>query len=262
LGPWVRVPDGDREATLEATSLLAMLAAGLGDPLALDMIEFVSANPTQESTHALELAGAVRIALERTPAATASFAWTVDGRRTVVRLDPGESTTLSLTAAQRATLRVERLSGEVGVAVAWRDLAEVDGLATDPALRLTRSFPDSPIPTDRLVTVELSAVFGSGALPSDCYEVVEQVPSGLAPVWTSPPARGYVLVTPAEIAGQRVTFCVSTDTTARGEPTAHLAYVARVVNEGAFAWEPAVMQLPGVSEAIAVTGGTTTRIGG
>jgi hypothetical protein len=261
LGPWVRVAAGDREATLTATSLTALLAAGLGDPLAPDLIAFVAANPTRESTHALELAGAVRLALERTPAAAAAFAWTVDGHRTVVRLDPGESSTLSLTAAQRASLRVERLSGEVGVAVAWRELTDTDALRTDPALSLTRTVPTSPIPTDRLVTVELSAAFGSGAPESDCYEVVEQVPSGLAPVWTSPPARGYVVITPSDIAGQRVTFCVPTDTTARGERTAHLAYVARVVNEGAFGWEPAVMQLPGVPEATAVTGGTTTRIG-
>jgi hypothetical protein len=241
--------------------LAALLAAGLGDPLAPRLIDYVAANPSRESTHALELAGATRWALERTPATAAAFAWTVDGRRTVVRLDAGESATLTLTAPQRATLALERVSGEVGVAVAWRELTDVTALHSDPALRLTRTLPASPVPTDRLVTVELTAVFGTGALDSDCYEVVEQVPSGLAPVMTSPPARGYVLITPTDIVGQRVTFCVPTDSTERGEPTAHLAYVARVVNEGAFSWEPAVMQLPGVPEAIAVTGGTTTRIG-
>ena len=46
FGPWIRLRiDGDPEATVEATALLAVLAASLGDPLAFDAAAYLEANP-------------------------------------------------------------------------------------------------------------------------------------------------------------------------------------------------------------------------
>jgi hypothetical protein len=264
LGPWVRLQVGTLDETAEATALLALLAAGVGDPLAPKMIDYVLAHPSRETTHALEVAGATERALERTPAAAASFAYTVDGRRTDVTIRPGETTSLSLTAQQRASLRLERLSGEVGVAVDWREPVDASSLGADPALDLTRTIPADPIPSDRLVRVSLKATFSPSALESGCYEVVEEVPSGLAPtagrLGDEEPSSDPSIIWPSSIVGQRVTFCVP-NPMAQGR-TAELRYWARVVDAGTYAWEPAVMQLEGVSGSIAVTRSETVRIGG
>jgi len=266
LGPWVRLVDGTtRDDTIEATALLAIVAAGLGDPLAAGMVDYVANNPSRETSHALDLAASIQRILERTPATAASFAYTVDGQRTPVRLEPGESVTLSLTAEQRSSLVVERLSGQIGVAVAWRALTDVSALRPDPALGISRSLPevpDGPIPTDRLVTIDLRVTFADAALDSGCYEVVEEVPSGLAPIAAQWDSGGTMdIIWPDVVVGQRVTFCVP-NPGANDARTGHLRYAARVVNEGTYAWEPAVMQLEGVPEAIAVTKGGTVRIGG
>ena len=60
LGPWVRLDvGGNLDATVEATSSMAMLAAMVGDPLAADMAAYVTANPTA-ATVSQPRAGGVR----------------------------------------------------------------------------------------------------------------------------------------------------------------------------------------------------------
>ena len=62
------------------------------------------------------------------------------------------------------------------------------------------------------------------------------------------------------MAGQKeCRFCASNNPlTGR---TARLRYLARVVNEGTFAWEPAVMQLAVAPEMLAITPAGTASIG-
>ena len=50
------------------------------------MAEYVAANPGREATYALDLVAATRWTLERTPAASASFAYTIGGQRRVIEL--------------------------------------------------------------------------------------------------------------------------------------------------------------------------------
>jgi hypothetical protein len=259
LGPWVRLQVGDLDATTEATALLAVLAARVGDPLAPSMMDYVRSQPSGETSLALELVTAAQAALERTPAVAASFAYTVDGERTVVRLEPGESETLVLTAAQRSGLKLEPIAGKTGLAASWREPTDPASLPTDPGLTLTRRIPTDPLPVDHLVTVDLHVTFGPSALEAPCYEVVEEVPSGLAPLASWNVGTGNAVLGPASVVGQRVTFCVPNPVfkdagVAVREGT--LRYLARVVNEGTFTWERAVLQLEGAADV-----GTTVQAG-
>ena len=252
LGAWVRLRVGsDFDATLGATSLLAILAAGIGDPLAADMARYVTANPATDTIHDLGLvAYAVRV-LERMPAVAASFAYTVDGTRTAVSLEPGDAFSLRLTGEQRSTLRLESTSGTVGVVIEGRVVVSPSALDPHPDLSLVRTAPPDPVAADRIVTVDLTAMFTASA-PSGCYDVVEQVPSGLAPLSTGALEGEETDVSwPTSVVGQEVRFCADND--AKTGHTARLRYLARVVNEGAFAWEPAIMQLPGAPELLAAT---------
>jgi alpha-2-macroglobulin len=251
LGPWVRLRIGDVGATAEATVLLGVVAAGLGDPLATGLIDHAMSNPGGETTQALELAGYAVRGLERTPASAASFAYTVAGKRTVVPLAAGEAFTLSLTADQRATLAAEALSGKVAVAVQSRATVERASLVAHRDLTLTRTAA-ATMPANRVVIVNLTATFAEGAPENGCYDVVELVPSGLAPLTTG---RGVTdeagLTWPSRVSGQEVTFCAANDP--RSGHTARLRYTARVVNPGTFSWEPAVMQLAPAPEMLAVS---------
>ena len=248
FGSWARVRVGDdRIATANATGLAALLAAEIRDPAAEAFIAYLRDDPAAGGVNDLEVAGAVRAILERLPAAAARFAYTIDGRRTVVDLAPGETMTLSLTESQRAATRIEALEGRVAVIATWRAPVAPGSLGRSADLTLARSVPSSPIPTDREVAVELTATFRASAPQAGCYEVVETVPSGLAPLsgWfgTEPDGSWFP---PSNVTGQNVTFCVPNDP--RLGNVARMRYLARIVTPGSYAWEPAIMQLVGAPD--------------
>jgi len=84
------------------------------------------------------------------------------------------------------------------------------------------------------------------------YEVVDLVPSGLAPVART---DGWVgedgTIGPYRIMGQEVDFSVSSDL--HGIPTAKLRYLARIVTPGDYAWEPASIRLAAAPQDAAFT---------
>jgi uncharacterized protein YfaS (alpha-2-macroglobulin family) len=188
----------------------------------------------------------------------------VEGQRTVVTLKPGDTFDLTLTDRQRTTLGLEIVSGRVAVTAVGRALSDPSTLATSPDLTITRKKVADPIPTDGLVVVEMTATFKPAA-PTGCYLVVEQAPSGLAPIEgylaadEGDEATGPKTVWPSSIVGQEVRFCAYDDPD--GDRTVHLRYRARVVNAGSFFWEPAVIQLPEAPELVAVTSSGSVRIG-
>lgn len=262
LGAWVRLggaSTGDDPS--ELTALLALLAARIGDPLAPAMLEYVLAHPSTETSHDLEAAATVAALLERIPAVPTSFAYTVDGTRTVVELAAGQAVTIALTAPQAAGLRLERLSGDVGVTVAWREAADLAALELDPTIGLTRTV-QATVPTEQLVVVTLVATFETAALDAPCYAVTEHVPSGLVPLAGPVGVDDSGTINwPSEVAGQEVRFCVSRNPKHRlGVVT--LRYVARVVSTGTFTWEPALMHLDGAPEVVTIAGGGSVRVGG
>ena len=259
LGPWVRLRLDSTAGGADPTALLAVVAAGLGDPLAAGMADYAQSNPAADTVNALELAAYATRSLERTPAAAASFAYTVDGHRSVVLLEPGNAFTLPLTAAQAASLSVETLSGRVGTAVEARVPVAPGSLRPHADLTLTSEMANQPIPADKIVVVDLTAKFAGGA-PAGCYDVVERVPSGLAPLSIGQGEADERGITwPSSVVGQEVRFCAGND--GKTGHTAQLRYLARVVNEGTFTWEPAIMQLPGAPEMLAITPAGTATIG-
>jgi len=260
LGEWVRLRAGTSlDETLEATARLSLVAASVGDPLAAAMAEYVAANPSREATYALELAAIARRMIARSPAVDASFAYSIGGQRRVVELAGGRTFSLELTAGQVADLDLERLSGAVGVTIEAHVAVDVADLDPSPDVALKRAAPSGPIPAGRLVVVDLVATIGAGAPRSVCYEVVEQVPSGLAPVEDTYFGDDTGITTPFRVSGQEVVFCAGKDVD--GEDSVHLRYVARVVGEGTYTWEPAVMQLSGAPEMLAFVPRTSIVVG-
>jgi hypothetical protein len=174
-------------------------------------------------------------------------------------MKPGEAFSLPLTNEQRSTLRLESIAGKVGVTVEGRVVVASATLDPHPDLTLTRAALGSPAAAGRIVVIDLTATFAAQA-PTGCYDVVELVPSGLAPLSIGLGETNEAGVTgPSSVVGQEVRFCASNDV--RTGHSARLQYRARVVNEGTFTWESAVIQLPGAPELLAVTPTRTLVIG-
>src|SRR4029079_12260369 len=99
--------------------------------------------------------------LEHLAVQPASFAYTVDGTRTVVELQRGDGFQIRLTAAQLATLKIERLAGTIGVATSWREPVRPAAFQADPDVTLSRMVaPSTSIARGDLVRVDLQIMFG------------------------------------------------------------------------------------------------------
>lgn len=234
-----------------ATARMAILAAAIGDSRAPAYWSYVEGNPSVDELNVLHAVAYVVRTLDRLPVETASVAYTLDGVREVVDLDRGQSFGLTLSAAQMASLKLEHLSGAVGVTTSWREPVKATALERDPDVALRRFIkPAGTIGTDDLVQVDLFMDFKPKA-PKGCYQVTDLAPSGLVPVgslagWINPdtgePSYPNGVIMPYAQTGQRVSFCAVPFVVMTGPEGLNLRYYARVVTPGTYAWEPAIAE--------------------
>jgi hypothetical protein len=229
----------DQDDILEATSLAAILAAGLGDMRAPQLFDYTAENYTEDILVELEQISYLAKALPRLSSAPVRFAYTIDGERTEVALRRGESRTVQLTPEQLASLRLEPIEGAAGVASFYTGPIDPASVDVDPDVTVTRRYGTDPaaLHEGELVQIILSAEFGPQALDG-CYQLTDLLPSGLRPVvrpyaWGLSPGSNY----PYRIDGQRVSFCVSDAPSNQGA-----TYWARVVSTGEYTAEPALIQ--------------------
>jgi hypothetical protein len=241
----------------ETTALLALLAASIGDPDAGAFWAYVEANPSTRDPLVLPAAAFARALLERMPTTAATFAYTVDGKRSVIDLAPGEAFTLVVPAAQRPGLHLEAITGKVGVTSTWREAARPGDFDRDPDIGVSRTIDPSTAASSDLVRVDLRVSFGAKAR-NGCYQVVDFVPSGLRPVstiagWTQEDEDGYGRpgwVEPYDRTPERVSFCAYRP---KGTDSVLLRYYARVVTSGTYMWEPAMARYSASSTRATLT---------
>jgi hypothetical protein len=237
----------DQDDILEATSLVAILGAGLADTLAPRLFDYTTENYTTDMLVELEQISYLTKALPRLSPEAVSFAYTIDGKRTEVELKRGQSLALQLMPEQLDGLELEAIEGDVGVGTSYTAPADRDSIAVDPDVTVTRSYDKDPatLRANDLVRISLSVTFGAQALDG-CYQLTDLLPSGLRPVvrpyaWGLP-TDGYYY--PYRIEGQRVSFCVYEGRFGGlpGIPPTTPSYWARVVTTGQYTAEPAVIQ--------------------
>lgn len=264
LGQEARLRVGESAADItDATARMAVLAAATGDPLAPALWGYVAANPSTAVPYELLAVAYVDRLIHRLPVEPASFAYVIDGKRTVIELDTGETFDLTVTAAQRASLRLEAIEGSIGLATTWREPVAVAALVRDPDVTIRRArTPAAVVGTADLVRIDLTVRFGPKA-PAVCHQVTELVPSGLIPIGPNryaEEAEGNVptdVTGPFAVVGQRVMFCAEPT---KKERTVRLRYYARVITPGTYAWEPAVVESRTRPDRAALTPRAAVRI--
>ncbi len=161
LGDQARLRVGSSaDDVTSATALMAVLTAALGEELAPAYWAYVEANPAADQLQVLPAVAFVTETLERLPVQPASFAYSVDGVRREVSLEPATSFEFRLTASQMATLSIEPVTGKIGVATSWREPVRPSALKPDPDITISRSVRPSTVDSADLVTVSLTVEFG------------------------------------------------------------------------------------------------------
>ena len=220
LGPWVRVKAANADNTAVATARLAIVAAALGDPLAADMDAEVIAHPPVDTLVDLERVIAASYWAARRPRVDAAAAVTIDGVRREVAIEAGRPVTFNVTPAQRASLRLDPVSGSVVVAARWDGPPAAGDLVVPAGVSVSRTVsPAGTIGATDTVVVSYRVTLPSTAAGS-CWQLTDHVPSGLAPVDSvgrheeaeeedGPAASSRE--GPWRVIGQRVDFCVEPD---------------------------------------------------
>jgi len=250
LAPFLRLRVGaDQDDILEATSLAAILAAGLGEESAPALFDYTTNNYTKDTLIELEQITYLDSVLARLSPEPVRFAYTLDGEREEVTLERGQAFALQLTPEQLADLRLEALEGQVGVASSFAVPFDPADIVADPDISVSRRYEGGgpqglSITEEALVRITLDYQLGPQALDG-CYQVTDMLPSGLKAV-TQPSTRRSTqdeprprsdVSYPYRIEGQRVSFCVRKDI-----PYEPIAYYARVVSAGQYTAEPATIQ--------------------
>ena len=249
LGQQARLRVGTSAADITtATALIAVLTAAVGDTRAPLFWAYVEDNPAVDELEVLPAAAYATEMLAHLQVRPASFAYTVDGTRTVITLEQGRSFEFGLTAKQLAALTIEQIAGAVGVTTSWHETILPTALQPDPDITISRSVrPVATIGSADLVTVDLTVTFGPQAA-TGCHQVTELVPSGLAPVgslasWvdpnSEPPVTTNGATMPYDQSGPRVFFCADPSSPSAAQI---LRYFARVVTPGTYVWEPAIAE--------------------
>jgi hypothetical protein len=267
LGQQARLRVGTSAADVTAaTALLAVLTAEIGDSRAPLFWAYVEDNPATDQLEVLPAAAYLTEMLARLPVRPASFAYTLDGTRTVIALERGRSFEFSVTPQQLASLTIEPISGSVGVTTSWRETIVPSALKPDPDITIKRSVrPVGVVGSADLVTVDLTVTFGPQAA-AGCHQVTELVPSGLTPVgslasWVDPdseePVTANGATMPYDQTGPRVFFCADPSTSTASHV---LRYFARVVTPGTYAWEPAIAESRSQDGRASLTAASTVVI--
>jgi uncharacterized protein YfaS (alpha-2-macroglobulin family) len=264
----------DQGDIVEATSLMAVLAAGLDDSAADAYFRYLQQNAPKDTPNYIEQLQYLKTALQRSGASGVTFTYSLDGRKTDVKLDGGRTVSLSLSPSQLSGLRIDAVNGTLSATTLY--LTPRQQPAPTPDLSVRRSYTlvgrpspaGAPIPQDALVEVALDVSFGPQA-SGDCYQVTDLLPSGLKPVTRQaflsstgpgaplppgPPGSRPVVIRPNLIDGQRVTFCVSRTGASR------FTYYARVTGPGTFAWEPALISARATPSVAALSQASSVEI--
>ena len=268
LPPFLRLRVGaDQDDILEATSLAAILAAGLGEESAPALFDYTTNNYTKDTLIELEQISYLDGVLARLSPEPVRFAYTLDGERQEVTLERGRAFALELTPQQLADLRLEALEGEVGVASSFAVPFDAADVVTDPDISVSRRYEGGgpqglSITEEALVRITLDYQLGPQALDG-CYQVTDMLPSGLKAVsqpYTRLSAEGESpfpsdLSYPYRIEGQRVSFCLWKDI-----PYRPIIYYARVVSAGQYTAEPATIQSMKSAESFNLSAPDTVEI--
>jgi hypothetical protein len=243
----------DQDDILEATSLAAILGAGIGDEVAPALFDYTTDNYTKDILVELEQISYLTQALPRLSQEPVRFAYTLNGDRQEIELARGGTFALQVSPEELETIELEPVEGRAGVASFFTAPLRPEDVERDPNITITRRYDDAEpgasveLEAGALVRITLSAEFGAQALDG-CYQAADLLPSGLKVV-TRPYSYGLSFASyPYEIEGQRVSFCLSDSPFNRAA-----TYFARVVSAGEYTAEPAVMQSMQSAESITLT---------
>lgn len=261
----VRVENGDTDASLEQTALLAAFTAGLGMEESDRMYDYVSSRYSGNVYTGAEQLIYLTERLKTVGGDTVECDYTYDGKSYQVKLENGQTEFIRIPSVKARDFQVTRVSGKASILSIYEAPLKQNA-KNDSNVILTRKYFNALTgeetttfrPND-IVKVQIDYTIKDAAM-DNTYEITDYAPSGLKPLSNS---SSYGIVRDdgwyyRNIDGQKVTFVVGK----RDESTDYkpLTYYARVAGPGEFTAEGTVAQGSMVKSSLTVNSNTTIRI--
>jgi hypothetical protein len=259
IAPYYRInTGGDRQEMLETTSIVALLAAHLGEPESIGLHNYSMRHRRFNPVLNLERLAFIQAQMGNHTAQTPTITYTLFGETITRELDHGEQFTLRIPAQEIDEFHLVNITGEVGaVSIVSVPLEEMEAVEAGVTIRRDFFLAGSNLSTTTfeqgdLVRVQLTIDYSPEALTGS-YVITDFLPAGLVHVSSSArtPDRsgtpGWWTHVQAE--GQRVTFF---DFNGRFRDNNIYYFYARVVNPGTFLAEGTIVQSFGAREYMVV----------
>ena len=267
IAPYYRVyTGGSRADILDATSVVALLAAQLGMFQSMGLHNYVTRHrPTSRLTN-IERLHFIRHEIGNHTAEAASITYTLFGREYTRDVSRGRQFTLRIPTQNMHEFNLTAVTGSVGaVSIVRTSLEEMELVEND--IRVTREFfaagthePATVFRQGDLVRVQITIEYPPRAIGGS-YVVTDFLPAGLVHVTNS--ARfgdrdnthgSWRSVT---VEGQRISFV---DNNLWNDGVSVYYYYARVISPGTFRAEGTMVQSVGAREYMAVGDGAVLTI--
>jgi len=259
IAPYYRVNVGvNRREILDATSVVALLAAKLGMPQSMGLHSYAARHHTDELTLNLERLAFITREIENLTDTAASITYTIFGEEVTRELSGWQQFTLRIPAENMHQFNIISITGDIGaVSIIRTPLENIEPVDNDIVIRreFLRAGSNTAANTfaqDDIVRVQISIDYSARAI-SGSYVITDFLPAGLVLVENSARFGTRSNVSNnwrhATAEGQRVTFF---DFNGRFDRVHTYYYYARVINPGTFTAEGTMVQSLGVREYLSV----------
>lgn len=246
--------DPDRTKGIKLTATIGILASYLNEKETELIWNYLTGHNPVEDLDVIEETIIARNQLERLKQDIVSFDFKTDKRENSVRLVNSEAYKITLSADELKTLSFSNIRGQIKLISYYEESADPDTLLKNNDLSIKRQYfvnnqPTKSFKEGEIVLVRLFPKINKNAIEGP-YQVVDYLPSGLKPItkFYSPEYANNEncnpIWYPAQIIGNAVYFNIykGFDDNKRCDNNITLNYYARVISQGKYRAQPAIIQ--------------------
>lgn len=262
----VRVKDGDTDASLEETALLAAFTAGLGLEESDRMYGYITSRYSKNVYTGVEQLIYLSERLKKADGDTVEFEYTYDGRSYQVKLENGQCELIRIPSVKAGDFKVTSVKGKASVMSIYKAPLS-RSTAKDSNVTITRKYfnaitgeETTTFSPNDIVMVQIDYTINNAAI-DNIYEITDYAPSGLKPIsnpWSYGVTRDFGWYY-RNIDGQKVTFVVGKWSYSINDYKP-LTYYARVAGPGEYTAEGTVAQGSIVKSSLTINDSTVIRI--
>ncbi|MDO8513010.1 MAG: alpha-2-macroglobulin family protein [bacterium] len=256
-GKFIKAKEENENKQIKLSADSAIVATELNTAEAPSLRRFIRSYNLTDDLLVMEKALIAR-ALSSKPAEQASYGYELNGKVTTTILDPGKSSSLSLTSQQVKQIKFSNIKGNIGLISTYSIYQKPSSAQLNKKLTLTRKYLKNGSPASTFNEGDVIEIQLSATVPNkndSIYIIEDYLPSGLKLFTGLEMYTKEGIARPFQVDGQEVKFMLFND---KSQKT--INYKARVVSKGTFKAEAATLMSGKNTADLTISGENTITI--